>query len=110
MQRCSVDAHVNFVNETWSNSSLNRCISNIFIRLEKVICLVNEGDGGNDLVETKRGIKHSDMTFDFDLNSRNHMTNNINKTIRLTVTDKFNVISEENIGDDDDVIRFEANI
>ena len=84
--------------------------SNVFIRLEKFICLINEDNGGNDLVEPKRGIKYSDMKFDFDLNLRKIMNNNMNETIRLAVTDKCNVISEENIGDDDNVIGFEANI
>jgi len=110
MRRCSIDALINSVNETWSNSSLTWCISNVFVSLKKVICLINEGDGGNDLVETKRGIKYSDMKFDFDLNLRKIMNGNINEPIRLTVTDQFNVISEENICDDADVIGFEANI
>ena len=62
------------------------------------------------MVETTRGIKNSDMKLDFNLKLRKIMNNNIHEPLRLTVTDPFNVISEESIGDDDDVIRFEANV
>ena len=72
--------------------------------------MINEDDESNDLVETKREIKHSGIKFDFDVNLRKIMNDNMNETIRLTVTDKFNVIFEENVDDDDDVIGFEANI
>ena len=48
-------------------------INNVFIRLQKVLCLINEGDGGNDLVETKRGVKNKDLKFDFESNLRKIM-------------------------------------
>ena len=57
MKRCSVDALVNTVNRTWLNDSLNTSIKNVFLRLEKVLYLISEEDGANDLVETKRGVK-----------------------------------------------------
>ena len=50
------------------------------------------------------------MKFNFDLNLRKIMNINMNGPIRLTVTDPCNVISEENIGDDEDVIGFESNV
>jgi len=73
MKRCSVDALVNTVNRTWLNDSLNTSIKNVFLRLEKVLCLISEGDGANDLVETKRGVKNKNLKFDFDANLRKIM-------------------------------------
>ena len=73
MKRCSVDALVNTVNKTWLDDSLNTCIKNVFLRLEKVLCLISEGDGANDLVETKRGVKNKNLKFDFDANLRKIM-------------------------------------
>ena len=43
--------------ETWANEELNEQIQNVFKRLQKVLVLILEADGGNDLVETKRGKK-----------------------------------------------------
>ena len=105
-----MDALVNSVNATWNNTFYDRCITNVFARLEKVICLINEGDGGNDLVETKRGTKYSDMKFNFDMNLRKIMKDNTNETMRLTVTDNLNVNTDDNIADDEDVINFQVNI
>ena len=38
-----------------------------------MICLINEGEGANDLVETKRGPKNNSMKFDFAQNLRKIM-------------------------------------
>ena len=73
MKRCSIDALVNTVNLTWTDDSLDKSIKNVFLRLEKVICLINEGEGANDLVETKRGPKNNGMKFDFAQNLRKIM-------------------------------------
>ena len=35
--------------------------------------MINEGDGANDLVETKRGVKNKNLKFDFDANLRKIM-------------------------------------
>ena len=86
MRRYHVDSLVNSVKETWNNHSLDRVISNVFKRLEKVICLINEGDGGNDLVESKRGIKHEDMKFDFDSNLRKIMNDDDEANTAITLT------------------------
>ena len=43
--------------ETWANNELNEQIQNVFKRLQKVLVLILEADGGNDLVETKKGKK-----------------------------------------------------
>lgn len=60
MQWCSFDAFVIMVNTAWNNMSIDKCICNVFISLEKFISFINDGDGGNDLVVTKRGIEHKE--------------------------------------------------
>ena len=40
----------------WLKGSLDVEITNVFQRLEKVLLLLNDGCGGNDLVETKRKV------------------------------------------------------
>ena len=47
--------------EVWDNGYLDQTISDVVNILEKVLCLTNEGKGGNDLVETKRGTKDKDL-------------------------------------------------
>ena len=48
---------------------MSSVITNVFAKLHNIICLINEGDGGNDLVEEKRGPTNADMKFDFEANS-----------------------------------------
>ena len=67
MRRCNTV--VRLVYETWSTVQMSLVISNVFTKLQNVICLINEGDGGNDLVEENRGPRHADMKFDFEANS-----------------------------------------
>ena len=55
MRLCEVNALVHSVNETWENGVLDRSIQNVFNRLKKVLVLIIEGNGSNELVETKRG-------------------------------------------------------
>ena len=43
-------------------------IAKVFIKLEKIICLFNEGGGGNNLVEMKRGKANANMKSDFKAN------------------------------------------
>lgn len=40
--------------------------------------MINGGDNGNNLVETKRGIKNTDMKFEFDINLQQIMQSNNN--------------------------------
>lgn len=83
MRRCSVNTLVDSVIEIWNDSSLDRVISNVFTRLQIAVCLINTGDGGNDLVETKRGIKHADIKFVFQLSLRNVMNDGEDESFRL---------------------------
>ena len=48
----------------WLEGSLDVEVSNVFRRLEKVLLLLNDGCGENDLVETKRKVTDI-FKFDF---------------------------------------------
>ena len=71
MKRYTVDALVNTVMAAWTEGDLDDVITKVFDRIKRVLVLINEGKGGNDLVETKRGVAHDDIKFDFKLNSTN---------------------------------------
>ena len=58
LKRCNVNSLVNTVNSTWDRGHLDRSISKVFLRLKNVLCCILEAGGGNDLVETKRGVKN----------------------------------------------------
>ena len=70
-KHCHVEALVSTVMTTWDEGKLDRQITNVFKRLEKLLCLINEGEGGNDLVELKRGKKNRNLKFDLILNQIN---------------------------------------
>ena len=71
MKRYTVDALVNTVMAAWTEGDLDDSITKVFDRIKRVLVLINEGNGANDLVETKRGVAHDDIKFDFKLNSTN---------------------------------------
>ena len=64
MKRCRVKALFSTVMTTWDQGKLDRHITHVSKRLENVLCLINEGEGGNDLVELKRGGGNCDLKFD----------------------------------------------
>ena len=55
LKRCTTNALVNSVMETWTEGQLDHTITKTFDRLKPVLCNVLEAKGGNDLVEDKRG-------------------------------------------------------
>ena len=57
MRRCAVDTPVRSVYESWEKGELNEVITKVFNRLKIVPVLIIEDDGGNELVERKRGEK-----------------------------------------------------
>ena len=69
MRQCNTEALVISVYETCSTVQMSLVISNIFTKLQNCICLINRGDGCNNLVEEKRGPSHTNMKFDFEANS-----------------------------------------
>lgn len=52
-----VDTLVKTVYESWETQDMTHILGNIFNRLKKVMALIVDGNGSNDLVETKRGKK-----------------------------------------------------
>jgi len=64
MKQCDVNNLVRSVYHTWNCGNLNTITSNVCGHLEKVLCLINEGRGGNDLAESKHGLKHEELKFD----------------------------------------------
>ena len=63
------------VMETWSGDALTATIGKVFERLNNVLCLINDGNGSNDLVETKRGVQNRNMKMDWNNNSTTHDIN-----------------------------------
>ena len=55
---------------------MDRVITSVFNRIKRVLTLINEGEGGNDYVESKRGIKYENMKFDYNLNAEHLSKNN----------------------------------
>ena len=53
MKRCEVGSFVNLVNNTWNNGKLNNVINSVFKKIKKVLVLILEANGGNDLVKKK---------------------------------------------------------
>ena len=65
-KRCEVQALCNTVMDTWNHGHLDTMIAKVCKRIEKVLVLIIEGKGKNDLVETKRGKKFADLDLPFD--------------------------------------------
>lgn len=61
LKRCNANALVNSVSKTWKDGHLNHSITKIFFRLKPVLCNKIEANGANDLVESKRGLKHKNI-------------------------------------------------
>ena len=85
MRCCAVESLVRSVYETWEKGELNEVITKLFNRLKIVLVLIIKGDGGNDLVETKRGkgVCNLDLTTEEldDINIDDYQ-NNINNRQR----------------------------
>ena len=62
VKRCQTDVLLRTVISTWVNGFLDEIITKVFKRLEKILCVINEGEGGNDLVETKYGPRVASLT------------------------------------------------
>ena len=55
MKRTDVHALVNSVRRAWDTQPLGNVFGKVWSRATKVLALIVEGKGGNDLVEKKRG-------------------------------------------------------
>ena len=66
-KRCEVQFLSNTVMQTWNNGHLDFMIEKVFKRLQKVLVLIVEAKGKNDLVETKRGKKFANLDLPINL-------------------------------------------
>ena len=57
MRRCEVNVLVRSVYETWEKGKLNELITKVFNRQKNILALIVGNNGGNELVESKRGKK-----------------------------------------------------
>ena len=96
---------------TWDSEALSDVLMKVFVRLQKVLCLIVEGIGKNDLVETKRGKKHGNMNLRSDedlLKIMNDFKTTLVNLDESGVTDELiddvldNVDNDEDDDDDDD--------
>ena len=96
--RCDVESLCKTVHDTWENNDLTLQLTNIFNRLAKVLSLIIEGKGGNDLVEISRGKKAT---------VRNIRTDAVLRTIieeckqSIANQNEHNVEIEEDVDDED---------
>ena len=109
--RKDAEALCNTVFRTWENSTtLQTVIENVWGRLRNVMVLLEAGNGGNDLVETKRGKSHRDLelpeTFlNDDINEATVGTNinrNANTNINGIIHGQNNIRDIESDNDNDD--------
>ena len=66
-KRCEVQALSNTVMETWNQGHLDDMIEKVCKRIQKVLVLIVEGKGKNDLFKTKRDKKFADLDLPIDL-------------------------------------------
>ena len=66
-KHCKVQALARSFTGTWANGQLDKVIEKVFDRLKRVLFLITEAKGINDLVETKLGKKSQDLNLPIDL-------------------------------------------
>ena len=77
-KRYNVESLVNTVMQTWKTGKLDDTITKVHDRLKIVPSLIVEGNGANDFVETKRGVKWRNTTLPMNLEPITNNTNNTN--------------------------------
>ena len=81
--------------EVWNSDKLDNMINNVFTRLTKVLVLIIDGEGKNDLVEDKRGKKFKNLD-DWKLPPRDE----VELAIKKKALENDNIV--DMIEDDDD--------
>ena len=99
---CAVEALVRSVYETQEKGELNEVITKVFNRLKIILVLIIEGDGGNELVETKRGkgFCNLDLTIE-ELDDIDYQNNIKNRQIVYQNLDQSRRNNNQNNNDDD---------
>mmetsp|Transcript_21851 Transcript_21851/g.24413 ORF Transcript_21851/g.24413 Transcript_21851/m.24413 type:complete len:114 (+) Transcript_21851:1-342(+) len=103
MKRTDIHALVSSVGRVWRNASLTDTIGRVWGRLRNVLVLIQEDGGGNNLVETKRGIffRNLDLPADFLRTIPSTPTTNVATTPVTTYLDL-----EDDDSDDEDEEMF----
>ena len=94
-KRCEKEALAQSVFEVWNSDKLDNMINNVFTRLTKVLVLIIDGEGKNDLVEDKRGKKFKNLD-DWKLPPRDE----VELAIKKKALENDNIV--DMIEDDDD--------
>ena len=56
-----IEALVHTVYDLWNEVDMDEIIGKVFKKIGKILALINEGEGSNDLVESKRGVKYESL-------------------------------------------------
>ena len=111
IRRCDVESLIRSVYETWEKGKLKEVITKVFNRLKIVLALIIEGDGGNELVETKlgKGFCNLDLTTEEldDINIDDYQNNINNRQIAYQNLDQSR--RKNNQKNNDDGIPFLEN-
>ena len=91
MKRCNLEALVRTVYSVWNTGKLDTIIRKVFLRLERVLALINEGKGSNDRVEDNRGVKFEGMKFDFkkNLNYMYEANGSVHEVVWATIDEDY---------------------
>ena len=105
LKRTDVQALVKSGDNTWENSTTPQdVIGRVWRQLRNVLVLIEEDNGGNNLVETKRGKKNYDLHLPTDdlIESTRDKTNKNNSNINDTSLNNVAVINVDKDMDDDE--------
>ena len=102
MKRIDVPALVSSVLTAWNDGTLDDVIGRVWSRLRSLLVLIKEANGGNDLVERKRGKKFRNL----DLPTEDLInTNNATETAVASNDDAWmNTIDLDPDDEDDEVL------
>ena len=103
MKRTDVHVLVNSVNKVWKTRRLDAVIGKVWTRMNKVLSLLVEGKGGNDLVEKKRGKKFTGLDVPREFLDGDGTTTEATTTATSTEANSIIDLVEDDEEDDDDV-------
>ena len=96
LKRCNASALVNSVMRTWEDGDLDGVIAKVYRRLKPVLCNIIEANGANDLVESKRGVKHQKIKVEHIIRSMEQDDENVENDL---LGDELLVEDEEDVGE-----------
>ena len=100
MRRCNHEALAQSVQDAWNFYLSEKAFKNVHGRLQVVMQCILEGDGGNDLVEEKRGKLFRDATI-IDLHEEGEERELEGLVGRDNVVHELIELQEEDVDEDD---------